>query len=417
MNSSVEKRYSLARDQYAEYQVDTDQILRKLENVHLSIPCWQADDVTGFEVQEEITAGGGIMATGNYPGRARNLDEIRNDLTKVLSLVPGKHRINLHAMYGDFKGKKVDRDEINTSHFQSWIDWATSLGIALDFNSTFFAHPKANSGYTLSSKDPGIRSFWIEHGKLCREIASQMGAAQGTSCVHNTWIPDGCKDIIIDKWTHRQHLKNSLDEIFKKPYSKDLMKDSVESKLFGLGSESFVVGSYDFYLSYVMKNNLIICLDMGHFHPTESIGDKLSAILQFSDEILIHTTRSVRWDSDHVPILNHDLRELMLEIVRNDLLDRVILALDFFDASINRIAAYILGIRATQQALLAALLEPPTLKTETDKNHITLAIAEQAKILPIGAVWDYFCANQNVPPAADWLNEVQVYEAEFKKRV
>ena len=222
--------------------------------------------------------------------------------------------------------------------------------------------------------------------------------------MHNTWIPDGCKDIIIDKWTHRQHLKNSLDEIFKKPYSKDLMKDSVESKLFGLGSESFVVGSYDFYLSYIMKNNLIICLDMGHFHPTESIGDKLSAILQFSDEILIHTTRSVRWDSDHVPI-------------RNDLLDRVILALDFFDASINRIAAYILGIRATQQALLAALLEPPTLKTETVKNHITLAIAEHAKILPVGAVWDYFCVNKNVPPAAEWLNEVQVYEAEFNKRV
>jgi len=308
------------------------------------------------------------------------------DLNKVLTVIPGKHRINLHAMYGDFGATKVDRNEIDVSHFKSWIDWAESLGIALDFNSTYFAYPKANSGFTLSSKQEEIRQFWIEHGKRCREIAASIGKSQRVPCVHNTWIPDGCKDLIIDKWTYRENLKKSLDDIYAKPYSKSLMKDTMESKLFGLGTETFVVGSYDFYLAYAIKNHKIICLDMGHFHPTESVADKLSAVLQFSDEVLIHVTRSVRWDSDHIPILNQNLKELMHEIVRNELLERVTIALDFFDASINRIAAYVLGVRATLQALLIALLESTTLlKTteNTENNHVKTASSHQTSGCPL----------------------------------
>jgi len=418
--ASIEKRYEMARELYAENLVDTNRALEILQNIHLSIPCWQADDVAGLEIRDEAGVGGGIMATGNYPGRARNIDEVRTDLEKVLTLIPGRHRINLHAMYGDFQGQKVDRDKINPAHFQSWIDWAKSLNIGLDFNSTYFTHPRANSGFTLSSKDDDIRNFWIEHGKRCRQIAAKMGEAQGSPCIHNTWIPDGSKDIVIDKWVYRKNLRKSLDEIFSKSYPDSLMRDSVESKLFGLGSETFVVGSYDFYLSYALKNAKMICLDMGHFHPTESIADKISSILQFTDNLLIHISRGVRWDSDHVPIMNHELLELAKEIVRNQLLDRIFLALDFFDASINRTGAYVIGIHSTLKALLAALLEPvDTLKEseKTGKTHITLALTEDHKTMPLSAVWNYYCLKANVPPSTEWVPEVENYEVqELSKR-
>jgi len=410
---SIEKHYQLARELYAEKGVDSDKALAILNGIQLSLPCWQTDDVTGLEYRDKNTNNGGIMATGNYPGRARNITEIRTDLEKVLTLIPGRHRIGLHAMYGDFQGQKVDRNEIDPTHFQSWIDWAKELQIGLDFNSTYFAHSLANSGFTLSSKNETIRSFWVEHGKRCREIAARIGEAQGSPCLHNTWIPDGSKDLVIDKWGYRENLRQSLDEIFTKPYPQKALRDSVESKLFGLGSETFVVGSYDFYLSYALKKQIMICLDMGHFHPTESVADKLSAILQFSDNLLLHITRSVRWDSDHVPILNQELLELTKEIVRNRLLDRIFLALDFFDASINRISAYVIGIRATLIALLAALLEPidKLLKSEkTGKTHITLSLVEDYKTMPINAVWDYYCLKSNVPPGIEWIPEVEKYE-------
>jgi L-rhamnose isomerase len=410
---SIEKHYQLARELYAEKGVDSDKALAILNGIQLSLPCWQTDDVTGLEYRDKNTNNGGIMATGNYPGRARNITEIRMDLEKVLALIPGRHRIGLHAMYGDFQNQKVDRNEIEPAHFQSWIDWAKELQTGLDFNSTYFAHPKANSGFTLSSKDETIRSFWVEHGKRCREIAARIGEAQGNPCLHNTWIPDGTKDLVIDKWGYRENLRKSLDEIFTKPYPKTALRDSVESKLFGLGSETFVVGSYDFYLSYALKKQIMICLDMGHFHPTESVADKLSAILQFSDNLLLHITRSVRWDSDHVPILNQELLELTKEIIRNRLLDRIFLALDFFDASINRISAYVIGIRATLIALLAALLEPVDKLREsekTGKTHITLSLTEDYKTMPLNAVWDYYCLKLSIPPGNEWIPEVEKYE-------
>ena len=410
MNESVEKRFQTAAEQFAEYQVDVNRALKILDAIQLSIPCWQADDVIGLENSTVHSNWGGIMATGNYPGRARTLEEIQTDLEQVLTLIPGTHRVNLHAMYGDFSNNPADRDAIEVSHFNVWMDWARSMNIGLDFNSTYFAHPKADSGFTLSNSDPAIRTFWTEHGKRCRAIAAALGKAQGSACVHNTWIPDGSKDLVVDKWIRREQLKKSLDEIYAKPFPDKHLKDSMESKLFGLGSETFVVGSYDFYLSYALTHHKIICLDMGHFHPTESVADKLSAILQFSDEVLLHMTRSVRWDSDHVPVLNQDLCELTQEIVRNHLLDRVILALDFFDASINRIAAYVLGVRAVQQALMMALLEPALTPNQPDKKHQLLTRAEHAKTLPFGPVWDYYCASRNVPPGARWLQQVEQYE-------
>jgi L-rhamnose isomerase len=374
--------------------------------------CWQGDDVGGFESGEGLS-GGGIMATGAYPGKARTASELRQDLEKTMSLIPGKHRLNLHAIYAETRGK-VERNELRPEHFSIWIDWAKANGLGMDFNPTFFSHPKAAGGFTLASADNGIRKFWVEHGIACRKIGEAMGKKLGTPCVTNVWIPDGYKDIPVDRKGPRQRLEKSLDEVFAQKLSRKYLLDSVESKLFGIGSESYVVGSHEFYLGYAVKNNILLCLDMGHFHPTEVIADKISSVLNFLDEILLHVSRGVRWDSDHVVILSDELKSLAEEIVRGDYLQRVHIGLDFFDASINRVAAWVVGTRCMLKALLIALLEP-TKKLramEQDGDYTSrLAMLEEIKTLPFGAVWDYYCAKQNVPVGQDWLKEVRQYEA------
>ena len=409
------KQYDLAREQYAQSGVDTDEALRALSTVSLSLHCWQGDDVGGFERPEASLAGGGIQVTGNYPGKARSVEELRMDLLKVYSLLPGKHRLNLHASYGEFGGKQIDRDQISAEQFRGWIAWAKQHGLKLDFNPTCFSHPKSDDGFTLSHPQPGIRSFWIEHVKRCREIAVVMGKEQSSPCMHNLWIPDGSKDAPVDRWSPRKRLRQSLDEIYAVAYPPALIKDSVESKLFGIGSEAFVVGSHEFYLSYALANKKIVCLDMGHFHPTELVADKISAILQFFDEVLLHVSRGVRWDSDHVVIMNDELRSLMEEIVRSDALARVHIALDYFDASLNRIGAWVTGARSTLKALLAALLEPRSrLREAEDRNDFfsRLALQEEAKLLPLGAVWDYHCLTAGVSAGDDWIDVVRGYETE-----
>jgi L-rhamnose isomerase len=405
--------YKDAQEQYAALGVDTDAALKKLDQVKISLHCWQTDDVGGFETPDAVLGGGGIQATGNYPGKARTIDQLRQDIDKVMSLLPGKQRLNLHAIYGDFKGEKVDRDQIETKHFQSWIDWAKKHETGLDFNPTCFSHPYANDGFTLSSKNEKYRKFWIEHTKRTRKIAAEMGKQLGTPTVNNIWIPDGSKDSPVDRNAHRTLLKQSLDEIFKDEYPKKYLKDSIESKLFGIGSESMVVGSAEFYLGYAIKNNKLICLDNGHFHPTEQVGDKISSVLQFVDELLLHVTRGVRWDSDHVVIFNDEIQLIAQEIVRCNALNRVNVGLDYFDASLNRIGAYVIGTRAAQLAFLYALLEPTeTLKKyeETGKNFERLALMEVMKTKPLGAVYNYYCLNGNVPVAEDYIAEIQQYE-------
>ncbi len=409
----IKKAYDLAKQEYAEMGVDTDQALKKLDEVAISLHCWQTDDVGGFETPGAELGGGGIQVTGNYPGKARNLTEMRADLEKVMSLLPGKQRLNLHAIYGDFGGERVDRDQIEVKHFQSWIDWAKANQIGLDFNCTCFSHPKADDGFTLSSKNAENRRFWIEHTKRCRRIAAEMGKQLGTAAVHNIWIPDGSKDTPVDRFTHRALLKDSLDQIFSEKLPEAFLKDAVESKLFGIGSESMVVGSHDFYLCYAAQNNKLICLDNGHFHPTEQVGDKISAVLQFVPELLLHVTRGVRWDSDHVVILNDEIQLIAQEIVRANALHRIKVGLDFFDGSLNRIGAYVIGTRAAQQAFLLALLEPTEkLKTweEAGKNFERLALLELMKTKPFGAVWNYYCLQHNVPVAEDFITEIQAYE-------
>jgi L-rhamnose isomerase len=411
----IEKAYQIAKEQYAGYGIDTDAVLRKMHDVVISLHCWQTDDVGGFENPDAELNGGGIQVTGNYPGKANTLEEMRQDLDKVMSLLPGKQRLNLHAIYGEFGGTFIDRDQIEVKHFQGWIDWAKERGIGLDFNATCFSHPKADDGFTLSHKDESIRQFWVEHVKRCREISAEMGKQLGTPAIHNTWIPDGSKDVPVDRAGYRKLLKKSLDEIFSVDYPKNHMKDAIESKLFGIGAESMTVGSHDFYLGYALKNNKLICLDNGHFHPTEQIGDKISACLQFLDEILLHVTRPVRWDSDHVVTLNDEIQLIASEIVRNDYLKRVNIGLDFFDASINRIGAYVIGTRATQQAFLIAMLEPTSLIRkweESGKNFERLAWLEVMKTRMFGAVWDYYCLQNDVPPGADFIPEIQQYEKE-----
>ena len=416
MNSTkIEKAYQLAKEQYASIGVDTEAVIEKMNEVVISLHCWQADDVGGFETPDATLSGGGIQATGNYPGKATTIQQMRADLEKVMELLPGKQRLNLHASYGDFGGKKVDRNEIDIKHFQSWIDWAKQLGIGIDFNGTYFSHPKAADGFTLSSKDESIRQFWVEHLKRCREIGAEMGKQLGTPCVHNTWVPDGSKDTPIDRNGHRSLLKKSLNEGFEKPYSKELLKDAVESKLFGIGLESMTVGSHDFYLGYAIKNSKLICLDSGHFHPTEQVGDKISSCLQFADELLLHITRPVRWDSDHVVALNDEVQLIASEIVRNDFLKRVNIGLDFFDASINRVGAYVIGTRAAQKAFLIALLEPTStlLKLEEEEKYFErLAMLEELKTKPFGAVWDYYCLKNSVPAGEGYISEVLNYEKE-----
>jgi len=409
--SRIEKAYEQAKQRYAEMGVDTETAMEQLSTTAISLHCWQGDDVGGFESEEGLS-GGGIMATGTYPGKARTVDELRADLEKALSLIPGKHRLNLHAMYGQTKGK-VERNELSTEHFTAWIDWAKANGLGMDFNGTFFSHPKAESGFTLSSADEGIRRFWVEHGIVCREIGAAMGKELGTPCVTNLWIPDGYKDIPVDRKGPRQRLKKSLDEIFAEPMDRSCLLDAVESKLFGIGSESYVVGSHEFYLAYAIENKTLLCLDTGHFHPTEIVSDKISSVLTFLDEILLHVSRGVRWDSDHVVILSDELRAITEQIVRGDYLKRVHIGLDFFDASINRIAAWVIGTRCMIKALLIALLEPTEKlrDIELDGDYTgRLAMLEELKTMPFGAVWDYYCTKQDVPTGPDWLKEVRDYE-------
>jgi L-rhamnose isomerase len=412
-DTTFDRSYQQARERYAEMGVDTDRALATLAEIPIALQCWQGDDVVGFERIGLATSSGGIQATGNYPGRARTIEELQADIAKAVSLLPGKHRVNLHAMYGEFGGKHVDRDQILPEHYRPWLDWAGTLGLKLDFNATCFAHPKADSGFTLSHRDSAIRSFWIEHVQRCRSVSAYIGKEQRSPCVHDLWIPDGSKDSTVSRFEHRSILKGSLDEIFNLRFDPLHMKDAVESKLFGIGSEAFVVGSHEFYLGYAIARGLMPCIDMGHFHPTESIADKISSMLLFCKEILLHVSRGVRWDSDHVVVLNDDLRSLAEEIVRSGELSRVSFALDFFDASINRIGAWVVGTRATQKSLLLALLEPiERLKSyeREGNNFARLALLEEVKTLPAGAVWDYFCLTAGVPPAERWIDEVLAYE-------
>lgn len=409
----IEKAYEFAREHYAEHGVSTDDAIKELEAVSLSVHCWQGDDVGGFEREESALSGGGIMATGSYPGKARNVGELRADLEKAYSLIPGSHRLNLHAIYGEFGGKFVDRDQITSEHYKGWVDWAKMHNLKLDFNATCFSHPKAGE-FTLSHQDKGIREFWIEHVKRCREIGAYMGRELGSPCVHDLWIPDGSKDIRVDRMGPRRRLKESLDAIYATKYAPRELKDAVESKLFGLGSESYVVGSHEFYMGYAAANGMMVCLDTGHFHPTESIADKISAVLQFSDELLLHVSRGVRWDSDHVVIFNDEIRSIGEELVRSGGLPRVHLALDFFDASINRVGAWVIGSRATLKGVLAALLEPKEQLRkyeESGRYFERLALIEEAKTLPLGAVWDYYCLKMGAPAGADWIGDVERYEA------
>ncbi len=411
----VIKAYQLAKQQYAELGIDTREVLQKMDDIVISLHCWQTDDVGGFEHEGAELGGGGIQATGNFPGKATTIKQMRDDLNKVMSLLPGKQRLNLHASYGEFGGKHIDRDKIEVKHFQGWINWAKKRKIGLDFNCTCFSHPLADDGFTLSSKDPEIRKFWVEHTKRCRKIAAEMGKQLGTPAVHNIWIPDGSKDTPVDRYTLRKLLKKSLDEIFSVKYPKKYLKDSIESKLFGIGSESMVVGSYDFYLGYAVKNKTMITLDNGHYHPTEQVGDKISSILLYIDELLLHLTRGVRWDSDHVLTLNDEVMLIAQEIVRAKALERVNIGLDFFDASLNRIGAYVIGTRAAQMAFLSALLEPTKALRkyeEKGKYFERLAMLELMKSKPFGAVWDYYCLKNKVPVGQDYIDEILKYEKE-----
>lgn len=412
----IKKSYQIAKAQYADLGVDTDKVIEQMNDVVISLHCWQTDDVGGFEKEGAELGGGGIQATGNYPGKAKTITQMRDDLDKVFSLLPGRQRLSLHAIYGEFGGKLVDRDQIEVEHFQGWIDWAKKRKIGLDFNCTCFSHPLSDDGYTLSSKNPKIRKFWIEHNKRCRAIAAEMGKHLGTPSVHNLWIPDGSKDTPVDRAGIRKLLKKSLDEIFSVEYPKKYLKDSVESKLFGIGSEAMVVGSHDFYMGYAVKNNTLITLDNGHFHPTEQVGDKISSILLYIDEILLHLTRGVRWDSDHVVTFNDDLLLIAQEIIRGKFLSRVNIGLDFFDASLNRIGAYVIGTRSAQMAFMFAMLEPyQTLLKFEEKGRTfeRLSFMELMKTKPFGAVWDYYCMKENVPVGQDYIDEIVKYETEI----
>ena len=414
-SKNIEEAYRLAKSRYESIGIDPENAMQRLEKMRISLHCWQADDVGGFEKAGAKLEGGGLAVTGNYRGKARNIDEMRQDLEKVYALLPGHHRLNLHASYGEFGGKNVDRDAIESKHFQGWIDWAKTNKLGLDFNSTLFSHPKADSGFTLSSKNKSIRKFWIEHVKRCREICAHIGKSQKSTCIHNIWIPDGMKDTPIDRMGYRTKLLKSLNEIFEEKYPKKYVKDAVESKLFGIGSEAFVVGSHEFYLGYAIKNNKLICIDNGHFHPTEVIGDKISAILQYVDELLLHMTRGVRWDSDHVVTQNDEIMLICQELVRSKVLNKVYIGLDFFDASINRIGAYVIGARAVLKSLLYAMLEPvDQLRQYEEKGQFfqRLAFLEEMKSMPYGAVWDYYCLKQNVPVAEDYIREIEQYENE-----
>jgi len=411
-DQQIQDAYEIARDRYAGLGVDTDKALDVLARIPISLHCWQGDDVVGFENAGEALSGG-IAATGNYPGKARNADELRSDLDKAYSLIPGIHRLNLHASYAETGGQKVDRNQLRPEHFSAWVDWAKANQHGLDFNPTLFSHPKAASGFTLSSYDAGIRKFWVEHCIACRKIGEHMGRELGTPCVTNIWIPDGFKDTPADRKTPRLLLKESLDAIFAEKIDHRYNLDAVEGKLFGIGSESYVVGSHEFYLGYAVANKVLLTLDAGHFHPTEVVSDKLSAVLMYLDEVLLHVSRGVRWDSDHVVILSDELEAIAQEVVRGGYLNRVHIGLDYFDASINRIVAWVIGSRNMLRALLLALVEPTEQlkKLEIAGNYTgRLALLEELKGMPFGAVWDYACLRQGVPVGISFMDEIRGYE-------
>ena len=412
---TITKAYEMAVERYAALGVDVPSVLAQMQDFHLSLHCWQADDVAGFEVQAGELSGG-IQATGNYPGKARNIDELQADILKAASLLPGTHRLNLHEIYGDFQDQVVDRDQVEPKHFQSWIDWGKAHGMKLDFNSTSLSHPKSGN-LTLTNPDGGSRQFWIEHTKRCRAIAEQMGKEQGDPCIMNLWIHDGSKDLTVNRLKYRELLKDSLDQIFATEYAH--MKDCIESKVFGIGLESYTVGSNDFYIGYASQRGKMVTLDTGHFHPTESVADKISSLLLFVPELMLHVSRPVRWDSDHVTIMDDPTTELFQEIVRCDALDRVHYGLDYFDASINRIGAYVIGSRAAQKCMLRALLEPLALLRRYEaegRGFERLALLEEAKALPWNAVWDMFCLKNEVPVGESFIAEVEKYEQEVTSK-
>ena len=415
----IRAAYELAEERYAQLGVDTDAALARLAQVPISLHCWQGDDVAGFE-NPEGELGGGIATTGNYPGKARTADELRQDLNTAYGLIPGTHRLNLHAIYAETGGQQVPRNELRPEHFAAWVDWAKANDRGIDFNPTCFSHPMADDGFTLASYDASVRQFWIEHCIACRKIGEHFGRELGSPCVTNIWIPDGLKDTPVDRKTPRHLLKQSLDTVLAEKIDPRYHLDAVECKLFGIGSESYVVGSHEFYLGYVIdrnvsgENNLLLCLDSGHFHPTEVISDKLSAVLLYVDEVLLHVSRGVRWDSDHVVTLSDELQAIAQEIVRGDFLQRVHIGLDFFDASINRVAAWVIGTRNAIRSLLLALLEPAAkMRTlEVAGDYTTrLALLEELKGMPFGAVWDYYCLRQDVPVGIGFMDEIKSYEA------
>jgi len=415
----IEERYRLAREQYAELGVDTEGALAALRRVPLSVHCWQGDDVGGFETGADGTLGGGIAATGTYPGKARTMAELREDLERLWKLLPGAHRLALHMSYGDFGGKRVDRDAVEPAHFGSWLAWAGSCGVKLDMNGTFFSHPKAAAGMTLASKDESVRRFWVEHARRTRAVSAHIGRAQGDACIDNLWIPDGMKDVPVDRAGYRRQLAKSLDEIFATAYPAAETRDALEGKLFGLGSESYVVGSHEFYLAYAARHGLMVTLDSGHYHPTESIADKISALLAFFDELMVHISRGIRWDSDHVVVLNDDSRAILEEVVRSGRMDRVHLGLDFFDASINRLGAWTVGARSVLKAILLALLEPRAAlvaREEAGDYFGRMQLLELAKTMPFGAVWDHHCLLAGVPVESEVLGRIGEYDAAVTRR-
>ena len=418
-DQQIQEAYHIAKERYAGLGVDTDKALDALAQIPLSLHCWQGDDVGGFEnAGNELS--GGIAATGNYPGKARNADELRRDLDQAFRLIPGTHRLNLHALYAETGGKRVERNELRPEHFAAWMDWAKANGHGMDFNPSLFSHPKAASGFTLASYDKGIRKFWIEHCIACRKIGESFGRELGSPCVTNIWIPDGLKDTPANRRTPRELLRQSLDIIFAETIDRQYNLDSVEGKLFGLGSESYVVGSHEFYLGYAITRGVLLCLDTGHFHPTETIADKISAVMLYVNELLLHVSRGVRWDSDHVVTFSDDLQLIAQELVRGGYLDRVHIGLDYFDASINRIAAWVIGACNTLRALLVALLEPSDqlrlLEVSSDYTA-RLALLEELKGMPFGAVWDCYCLRRNVPIGIAFMDEIHDYEErELDKR-
>jgi L-rhamnose isomerase len=417
----VETAYSLALDSYNAIGVDVPRALSALEKFPLSLQCWQGDDVTGFEPKATIASSGGIQSTGNYPGRATTPEELRADLDKALSFIPGKHRLNLHSIYAETKGKTVERDRLGPEHFQGWIDWAKDRKMGIDFNPTFFSHPKADTGFTLSSKDKKVRDFWVRHGIACREISEHIGKELGSPCIMNIWIPDGFKDVPVDRKSPRERLKKSLDEILKAPMDTRYVKESLESKLFGLGSEACVIGSHEFYLGYALANKKMICFDTGHYHPTEVVSDKISSTLEFVDELLLHISRPVRWDSDHIVVFDDELKAICQEIVRGGYLGRVHIGMDFFDASVNRIAAWVIGARNILKGLCYALLEPTDrMRKMEDAGDYTarLVMQEKLKSMPFGAIWSHYCQEHGVPEVGGWFEELRTYErkVQLKRR-